>query len=148
MLFTKLMELIKEYPYLEEAIQEKIHEGFSATNITTTAVSPDQVDFISIEIRMEDKNKEKIVVVYTEGFVNSITITQIPRATEELHPNLLLNKDLIHNKTFKSKTFGGYDVDEVDQFLDLLIKDYTFIEDGLVKENILLKKEVESLSDK
>ncbi|MDX1699662.1 MAG: hypothetical protein R3250_03540, partial [Melioribacteraceae bacterium] len=92
MLFTKLKELIKEYPYLEEAIQEKIHEGFSTTNITATAVSPDQVDFISIEIRMEDQNKEKIVVVYTEGFVNSITITQIPRATEELHPNLLLNK--------------------------------------------------------
>lgn len=147
MLFTKLMELIKEYPYLEEAIQEKIREGFSTTNITATAVC-DEVDFISIEIRMENQNKEKIVVVYTEGFVNSITITQIPRKTEELYPNLLLNKDLIHNKTFKSKTFGGYDVDEVDQFLDLLIKDYTFIEDGLVKENILLKKEVESLSGK
>lgn len=148
MLFTKLIELIKEYPYLEEAVQEKIREGFSATNITTTAVSPDQEDFISIEVRMEDQNNEKIVVVYTEGFINSITITQIPRATEELHPNLLLNKDLIYNKTFKRKTFGGYDVHEVDQFLDFLIKDYTFIEDGLVKENILLKKEVESLSNK
>ncbi|MFC6039967.1 DivIVA domain-containing protein [Paenisporosarcina macmurdoensis] len=147
-MFTKLIELIKEYPYLEEAFQEKIREGFSVTNITSTAVSPDEVDFISIEIRMENQNKEKIVIVYTEGFVNSITINQIPRATEEIHPNLVLNKDLIYNKTFKSKTFGGYDVDEVDQFLDLLIKDYTFIEDGLVKENIVLKKEVESLRDK
>lgn len=147
MLFTKLIELIKEHPYLEEAIKEKIREGFSTTNITTTAVSPDQVDFISIEIRMEDQNKEKIVIVYTEGFVNSITITQVPRATDELHPNLLLNKDLIYNKTFKSKMFGGYDIHEVDQFLDLLIKDYTFIEYGMVKENILLKKEIESLND-
>ena len=97
---------------------------------------------------MENQNKEKIVVVYTEGFVNSITITQIPRATDELHPNLWMNKDLMHNKTFKSKTFGGYDIDEVDWFLDLLIKNYTFIKDGLVKENIWLKKEVQSLNEK
>ncbi|MDD2283377.1 MAG: DivIVA domain-containing protein [Eubacteriales bacterium] len=49
----------------------------------------------------------------------------------------------IHNKEF-AKGFRGYDEDEVDEFLDRVVKDY----EGLIKENMLLKQKAQELSDK
>jgi cell division initiation protein len=49
----------------------------------------------------------------------------------------------ISNKDFK-KVFRGYDMDEVDEFLDQLVEDY----DKLFKENINLKDSVTALEDK
>ncbi|EGO63223.1 DivIVA domain-containing protein [Acetonema longum] len=49
----------------------------------------------------------------------------------------------IHNKEFK-KNFRGYNEEEVDQFLDKVIKDY----EKLYRENIELKETLERLSSK
>ena len=49
----------------------------------------------------------------------------------------------IHNKEF-AKGFRGYDEDEVDEFLDRIVKDY----EALIKENMLLKQKAQELSDK
>jgi len=49
----------------------------------------------------------------------------------------------IHNKEF-AKGFRGYDEDEVDEFLDRIVKDY----EALIKENMLLKQKSQELSDK
>lgn len=49
----------------------------------------------------------------------------------------------ISNKDFK-KVFRGYDMDEVDEFLDQLVEDY----EKLFKENINLKENVTTLEDK
>ena len=49
----------------------------------------------------------------------------------------------IHNKEF-SKSFRGYDEDEVNEFLDRIIKDYEI----LIKENMSMKQKVQELSDK
>jgi len=43
----------------------------------------------------------------------------------------------IHNKEFK-RGFRGYDIDEVDEFLDEVIKDF----ESLYKENLELKEEI------
>ncbi|WP_062104839.1 cell division regulator GpsB [Bacillus niameyensis] len=54
----------------------------------------------------------------------------------------------ILEKEFKTK-FRGYKQDEVDQFLDLIIKDYESIKqivDDLQQENARLKKQVEDQS--
>lgn len=48
----------------------------------------------------------------------------------------------IQNKEF-SKKINGYDRDEVDDFLDIIIKNY----DALCKENMRLMDKVESLSE-
>jgi cell division initiation protein len=48
----------------------------------------------------------------------------------------------IHNKEF-AKTFRGYDEDEVNEFLDLIIKDY----ETLIRENKELTSKVASLQD-
>jgi cell division initiation protein len=49
----------------------------------------------------------------------------------------------IHNKEF-SKQLRGYDVDEVNEFLDQIIKDY----EGLIRENKDLQNQASVLSDK
>jgi cell division initiation protein len=49
----------------------------------------------------------------------------------------------ISNKDFK-KVFRGYDMDEVDEFLDQLVEDY----EKLFKENINLKDSVSALEEK
>jgi cell division initiation protein len=48
----------------------------------------------------------------------------------------------IHNKEF-AKTFRGYDEDEVNEFLDLIIKDY----ETLIRENKELNQKVASLQE-
>lgn len=49
----------------------------------------------------------------------------------------------ISNKDFK-KVFRGYDMDEVDEFLDQLVEDY----EKLFKENINLKENVKAVEEK
>jgi cell division initiation protein len=49
----------------------------------------------------------------------------------------------IHNKEF-SKGFRGYDEDEVNEFLDRIVKDFEVI----IKENMILKQRVQELQDK
>lgn len=48
----------------------------------------------------------------------------------------------IHNKEFK-KAIRGYDADEVDEFLDEIIKDY----EHLYKENLNLKDQIDNMQD-
>lgn len=48
----------------------------------------------------------------------------------------------IHNKEF-SRSFRGYDEDEVDQFLDLIVEDF----EKLYKENMELKERIGLLKD-
>lgn len=49
----------------------------------------------------------------------------------------------IHNKEFK-RSFRGYNEDEIDEFLDMVVKDY----ETLYRENIDLKETVERLKSK
>ena len=49
----------------------------------------------------------------------------------------------IHNKEF-SKGFRGYDEDEVNEFLDRVVKDY----EVLIKENMTMKQKVQDLGEK
>jgi len=49
----------------------------------------------------------------------------------------------IHNKEF-AKSFRGYDEDEVDEFLDRVVKDY----EELIRENTQLKQRIQELTEK
>lgn len=49
----------------------------------------------------------------------------------------------IHNKVFKRSTFRGYDVDEVNDFLDEIIRDY----EQLIREKMELEQQVEDLQN-
>lgn len=50
----------------------------------------------------------------------------------------------IHNKEFPKKAWRGYDPDAVDEFLDLIIRDF----EQIIKENDRLKNQVEELTQK
>ena len=77
-----------------------------------------------------------------------ISVEEVPARKDKVHGNLLLNKNVIHDKEFKKKLFGGYDSDEVNRFLDLIIKDYKFIEDVVLKENKILKEDIDKFRGK
>lgn len=47
----------------------------------------------------------------------------------------------IHNKEFKKTVFKGYDIDEVDEFLDQVIRDF----ESLIKDNAHLREQVSAL---
>ncbi len=49
----------------------------------------------------------------------------------------------IHNKEF-SRSFRGYDEDEVDDFLERIIQDY----EGLIRQNKDLEEKIETLNDR
>ena len=56
----------------------------------------------------------------------------------------MLTPQELQNKKFEKAVFGGYDMAQVDDFLDSIIGDYT----GIYKENITLKSKMKVLVDK
>ena len=56
----------------------------------------------------------------------------------------MLTPQEVSEKCFSKATFGGYDMGEVDDFLDSLTEDYT----ALYKENALLKSKMKLLVEK
>ena len=146
MLYDKLSEQLREYPKLNDMCQAMKREGFFITKISAEAVSPEvELDYTRIEVSMENQAGEGILLLFTEGILDSLTVEEdIPRK-EKIHPNILFTKGRISNKTFKKKVFGGYDADEVDTFLDMVYKDYRFVEETLLKENKRLKEDLRTL---
>lgn len=47
----------------------------------------------------------------------------------------------VHNKEFRKKLFGGYDRDQVDEFLDQVIREL----ESMIRENERLKEKIEDL---
>jgi DivIVA domain-containing protein len=148
MLYSKLCELINDFPKLNDVYKEKVDEGFSITTIRASSIPPDQliVDYRNIEIQMEDKSGKRIVLSYSESSQKSnvLTINEIPLKAEKIHENIMLNPLTIHNKEFKKKLFGGYDEDEVNSFLDIIIRDYKMMED-VIREMKILKEDLNKL---
>ncbi|WP_230130187.1 DivIVA domain-containing protein [Bacillus sp. CECT 9360] len=56
-----------------------------------------------------------------------MTVEKVPTTNEKIHPNILLNKEIIHNKAFKKRAFGGYDIDEVNGFYKKLLRELTLL---------------------
>lgn len=50
----------------------------------------------------------------------------------------------IHNKEFKKRLVRGYDPDEVDEFLDQVIREF----EGLIKDNKAMRDQMESLQSR
>ncbi|MFF2448197.1 DivIVA domain-containing protein [Neobacillus sp. NPDC058068] len=149
MLFEKLKEFINEYPKLKKVYQSKLDEGYTITNISARSLPPEKsFDIKSIEIHMENTNGTRIVINYWDGTINLLSVDEIPSRKGKIHDNLVLTKEMIHDKNFKKKLFGGYNEGAVDSFLDLIITDYKFIEDVLIKENKLLREDIKELRGK
>ena len=56
----------------------------------------------------------------------------------------MISPQELQNKKFEKAVFGGYDMAGIDEFLDVLIPDYT----ALYKENMSLKNKMKVLVDK
>jgi len=149
MLFEKLSETINQFPKLNEAYQERISQGYFITNITVRSTSPNNwYKNNSIELVMENDREERILITANEGIVNSLFINSVSSSKGKIHENIILNHETILNKEFKKKIIGGYDPDEVNHFLDIIINDYKFIENGLLQEFKTLQEDIKKLKMK
>ncbi|WP_312475744.1 DivIVA domain-containing protein [Neobacillus sp.] len=137
-----ILELIlSKYPKLSKAYSEKIEKDYTLVTINTEDVALKETEGCVIKLVMENKIGDTILLNYSKfkGSRDSISVIQLPNTKKQIHPNLLLNSEHIREKEFRTKLFGGYDTLEVNSFLDLIIKDYQFIEKELIKENDILK---------
>lgn len=148
-MLEKFKEHIKEFPKLYEVYEQKNSEDYSL--ITMYIHSFDiGIDGGLTHINLEMKNKmEEIILIsfmYIKEVLNEINVETIS-SQQKIHPGMALSRNLIENKQFKKRIFGGYDPDQVFRFKDLITKDYAFIEDGLIKENNRLKEEIRQLKE-
>jgi DivIVA domain-containing protein len=147
-LFEQLKEFIKDFPKLNKAYQSKVEEGYTITSISAKSLCPERsLDIKSIEIHMENTHGKRIVINFHEGTIKLLSIDEIPSGKGIVHDNMVLNKEMIHDKEFKKKLFGGYDDGEVNVFLDLIISDYKYME-LLQKENKILREDIKKFRDK
>ncbi|WP_053367692.1 DivIVA domain-containing protein [Bacillus sp. FJAT-27245] len=139
---------IGKFPKLAKAYEKKLGQGFSATHIYTQSLSTEYVNELTvIELIMENAEGASILLTYSysEKFLNTIIERELPELQQKGNANLLLRARQINDKEFKRKMIRGYDPADVDALMDLIMKDYFYIESVLIKENQILKQDIEKL---
>ena len=148
MLFEKMINTIKEYPKLYEVYLKKITENYSVQKIEISAYKPSIVNATVIELSMENLKEEFILITYVQyKDMEDITIKQLSEnlIKEKIHPQLHMSVDILSNTNLKKQLIGGYNKKDVNDLLDWLHKDYTFIENVLINQNKILKADIEKL---
>ena len=56
-----------------------------------------------------------------------------------------MSADILGNTDFKNQFIGGYNKKDVDDLLDWLQKDYSYIENVLINQNKILKDDIKKL---
>lgn len=97
-----------------------------------------------LEIVLEDFKDVRILISqykfrFLDEKFSEITKTSLSFKSNVIHPNIKLNKECIQKKEFKKKLMGGYDCNEVDGFLDIIVEDYQYFEERIAE--ILGEKE-------
>ncbi|WP_181884493.1 DivIVA domain-containing protein [Neobacillus piezotolerans] len=139
------------YPKLAKAYEKKRGQGFSATSVYTQSVAVETGDVISVvELTMAGPAGELILLTYSysKGVLDILLERELPGVQQKGDTNLLISGRDIQDKEFKRKLVRGYDPADVDAFLDVIFKDYSYIENVLIKENKILKEDVGKLRRK
>ncbi|MFC0187147.1 DivIVA domain-containing protein [Fictibacillus aquaticus] len=146
MLATELKRLLQQFPHIKSEYERLQNTGYTPTDILirSTAIW-DGEDLDTAEVMMENDEGKRLLITVSQGYFNDISVKEVQPRKPGIHHNLMLNDALIHYKRFNKSLFRGYNMNEVDEFLDTVMKDYTYLEHVLVKENDILKKEIEQL---
>ncbi|WP_409271319.1 DivIVA domain-containing protein [Neobacillus sp. SCS-31] len=142
---------IGKFPKLAKAYEQKRGQGFAATSVYTQSVAVETGDVISVvELTMAGPAGESILLTYSysKGVLDILLERDLPGVQQKYDSNLLLSGRDIQDKEFKRKLVRGYDPSDVDAFLDVIFKDYSYIEKVLIKENKILKDDIEKLRRK
>ncbi|WP_059173503.1 DivIVA domain-containing protein [Bacillus sp. FJAT-27445] len=142
---------VGNFPKLAKAYEKRLGQGFTATHIYTQSMNIEPgVDLTAIELTMKNGAGESILLTYTysKDFLDMIFERELPEHQQKNDSNLLLSGRQINEKEFKRKILRGYDPTEVDALMDLIMKDYFYMESVLIKENQILKEDIEKLRGK
>lgn len=140
-----------KYPKLAKAYEKKLGQGFTATNIYAQSSAAEQgIELTVIELALKNTEGESILLTYSysKDFLNMIYERELPGLQQKNDSNLLLSARSINDKEIKKKFVRGYDPTDVDAFLDVIMKDYFYIENVLLKENQLLKEDIAKLRER
>ncbi|WP_316569105.1 DivIVA domain-containing protein [Neobacillus sp. YIM B06451] len=141
----------RKFPKLAKAYEEKQGQGFTATSVYTQSVVVETGDVISVvELTMARPAGDSILLTYSysKGVLDILLERELPGVQQNGDSNLLLSGREIQDKEFKRKMVRGYDPSDVDAFLDVIFKDYSYIERVLIQENKVLKEDIEKLRRK
>lgn len=137
-----------KYPKLAKAYEKKRGQGFAATNIYAQSSVPEHgIELTVIELTMKNPEGKSILLIYSysEDLLDTVFEKEMPELQQKNDSHLLLSGREIQDKEFKRKMIRGYDPSDVDAFLDVIIKDYSYIEKVLIQENKILKEDIAKL---
>jgi len=148
MLIEKMINTIKEYPKLYEVYLNKLADNYSVQKIDISAYKPSFMDATVIDLHMANLREEFILITYIQ-YKDSETVTIKQRSEDsikgKIHPQLYMSADILGNTDFKNQFIGGYNKKDVDDLLDWLQKDYSYIENVLINQNKILKDDIKKL---
>ncbi|MFC7371403.1 DivIVA domain-containing protein [Fictibacillus iocasae] len=146
MLSDELKRLLLQFPEVIGEYEQHLQKGYSPTDIVIRSIAVyDEEDLDTAEVILENEQGHRVLIIASQGYFRSVSVKELDPRKSGIHHNLLLSDVLVYHKTFNKSLFRGYNMNEVDEFLDVIMKDYTYIEHVLVKENELLKKEIQQL---
>ncbi|WP_010249801.1 DivIVA domain-containing protein [Acetivibrio cellulolyticus] len=137
MIFEDLKLLLQRFPKLMVTFTELMNEGYSVIDITMNANSKTLLNSQEVRLICEKSTGKRILLtsfIFSKENKETVFQYELPDKGKELCPGIYLNADVIKNKTFKKKFLGGYQEEEVDEFLDIVIADYNYIFEKIIKK--------------
>lgn len=135
-LYLILPEILEQFPKLLKIYKNYINNNYIVENISISSDndSDESFRFQAIQLIFKD-DLGKRILLNSLVFNNDEQVIQyeLPYKTE-IYPGINLNAEIIRNVKFKKNLFGGYREFDVDSFLDLVISDYKFIYENLLKK--------------
>lgn len=127
--FVNIELLLKSFPELKKERDDLQNQGYALTNYGIETSLEKEFSNDMLEIIMTNQQENKILIrQYKFNFLNEmfseVYKIDITPTTSSIHPDIKLDPEKIIMKDFKKKFIGGYDLNEVKGFLDIVAEDY------------------------
>lgn len=134
MSIVKIELIIDSFPKLKKEYEALVNQGYKISKYRLDTCLEDDISSDRLEIVLEDSKEVRILISqdkfhFLGGKFSEITKINLSFKSNVIHPNIKLNKECIQKKEFKKKLMGGYDCNEVDGFLDIIVEDYQYFEE-------------------
>jgi DivIVA domain len=155
MKLDKFKEYLTEFPEVKEDCIKLMDSGYTPFSVSIDISEEDGQSKTTLSVQLKHSNGRKIML--SQGKVklpgsayNTVgenakttlstsspnTLESLPNSNDIKYPNIKLTESDINIREF-SKSFMGYNADEVDDFLDAIARDYREIGNYIrrIKEN-------------
>lgn len=135
-LYSILPDILEEFPELLKLYENYIKSNYKVENISINSDNDRDESFKFQAIQLifkDDLGKRLLLNSLVFNGHEQIIQYELPYKPET-YPGINLNAEIIKNVKFKKNLFGGYRKFDVDSFLDIVISDYRFIYENLLKK--------------